>query len=264
TAAAHACDLEAERPSPWQPAVLLALGWARYLAGETDEARAPLLEAALLAARARQWLAASTARAVLGLACLEVDDLGAAEASAREGLRLAGEHDLVDEPGAGVAYASLGALVARNGELDEAARLLARAIKRLRARGEELYLADALLTLAPVRRSLGAREEARALLVEARALVEGCLDPGMLRGRLEEVTRSLVPAHRRVEGDSELTERELEVLRYLAEGLAKREIGQTLFLSFNTIHSHTKSIYQKLRVSSRQAAVERARELGAL
>jgi LuxR family transcriptional regulator, maltose regulon positive regulatory protein len=264
TAAAHAFALEAERRSAWQPTVLLALGWARYLAGEADEARAPLGEAALVAARAKQWLAASTARAVLGLACLEVDDVAAAEGAAREGLRLAEEHDLVDEPGAGVVYAALGALVARNGELDKAARLLERGIKRLRARGEELYLADALLTLAPVRRSLGAREEARALLAEARALVEGCADPGMLPGRLEDVTRSLVPAHRRIEGDSELTERELEVLRYLAEGLPKREIGRTLFLSFNTIHSHTKSIYQKLRVSSRQAAVQRARELGAL
>jgi LuxR family transcriptional regulator, maltose regulon positive regulatory protein len=54
------------------------------------------------------------------------------------------------------------------------------------------------------------------------------------------------------------------VLRYLAEGLPKRDIGSILFLSYNTIHSHTKSIYQKLRVSTRQAAVEKARELGAL
>jgi LuxR family maltose regulon positive regulatory protein len=46
--------------------------------------------------------------------------------------------------------------------------------------------------------------------------------------------------------------------------MPKRDIGATLFLSYNTIHSHTKSIYQKLRVSSRQAAVEKARELGAL
>jgi LuxR family maltose regulon positive regulatory protein len=46
--------------------------------------------------------------------------------------------------------------------------------------------------------------------------------------------------------------------------MPKRDIGGILFLSYNTIHSHTKSIYQKLRVSSRQAAVERARELGAL
>jgi LuxR family maltose regulon positive regulatory protein len=133
-----------------------------------------------------------------------------------------------------------------------------------RARGEELYVADALLAVAPVHRALGAREEARALLAEARTLIEDCPDPGVLRARLEEVTRTIVPAHRRINGDSDLTERELEVLRYLADGLPKREIGAALFLSFNTIHSHTKSIYQKLRVSSREAAVARARELGAL
>ena len=90
------------------------------------------------------------------------------------------------------------------------------------------------------------------------------MDPGVLSGRLVEVARTLTPAHRRIDGDSDLTEREAEVLRYLAEGLSKREIGNALFLSFNTIHSHTRSIYQKLRVSSRQEAVARARELGAM
>ena len=262
--ATRAYELEGERPSAWQPTVLLALGWARYLAGDANDARAPLVEAALLGARAKQWLTASTANAVLGLACLAAGDDAAAEAAAREAMRIATAHDLVDQPGAGVAYAALGAALARAGELHEASRLLERGVRRLRAGGEELYAVDALLALAPLRRALGARGEARALLAEARAAVEGCPDPGMLGGRLEEVTRSIVPAHRRVEGDSELTERELEVLSYLAEGLPKREIGQVLFLSFNTIHSHTKSIYQKLRVSSRQAAVERARELGAL
>lgn len=129
--------------------------------------------------------------------------------------------------------------------------------------GDELSIADTLITLALVRRALGERDEARALLVEAGEVVDACPDPGMLRARLEEVARTLTPAYRRSR-DSELTEREREVLVYLAQGLAKREIGKVLFLSFNTIHSHTKSIYQKLRVSSREAAVERARELGTI
>jgi LuxR family maltose regulon positive regulatory protein len=107
-------------------------------------------------------------------------------------------------------------------------------------------------------------EAGRACIAEARELLETCADAGMLDDRLEQVARSLTPAYRRVEGDSELTERELEVLRYLAEGLPKRDIGSILFLSYNTIHSHTKSIYQKLRVSTRQEAVEKARDLGAL
>ena len=263
-AATRAHELEGERPSVWQPIVLLSLGWARYLAGEPDEARSPLLEAAFLASRAKDWTVASIARAVLARVCLTIEDAAGAEAAARDAVEVVETHGLGDQAGSEFAYTALGAVLARDGELDEAARLLERGLGRLRARGEELYVADALLALAPVRRELGAREEARALLAEARSLIEGCLDPGALRGRLEEVTRSIVPAHRRIDGDSELTERELEVLRYLAEGLPKREIGQALFLSFNTIHSHTKSIYQKLRVSSRHEAVERARELGAL
>jgi LuxR family maltose regulon positive regulatory protein len=263
-AATCAHKLEGERTSVWQPVVLLALGWARYFGSEPEEARSPLIEAALLATRASQWPLACVAKAVLSRVCLAVDDLAAAESAAREAMEIVEGHGLADHPGSGVAYTAQGAVLARDGDLDEGSRLLGRGLARLRAHGEELYLADALLALAPARRALGARDEARALLAEARALIENCPDPGMLSGRLEEVTRTIVPAHRRINGDSELTERELEVLRYLADGLPKREIGEALFLSFNTIHSHTKSIYQKLRVSSRQAAVERARELGAL
>jgi len=263
-AATRAHELEGERRSVWQPVVLLALGWARYFGGEPYEARSPLQEAALLATRASQWPLACLAKAVLSRVCLAADDVAGAGSAAREAMEIVEEHGLADQPGSGLAYTALGAVLARDSELDEGARLLARGLERLRVRGEELYVADALLALAPVSRAAGAREEARTLLAEARALIEGCPDPGMLRERLEEVTRTIVPAHRRIDGDSELTERELEVLRYLADGLPKREIGDALFLSFNTIHSHTKSIYQKLRVSSRQAAVERARELGAL
>ena len=159
---------------------------------------------------------------------------------------------------------ALGAALARRSELEEAGKLLDRGLANLRARGQPLDIADALLVSAPVRRALEAPAPARAMLEEARKLLATCPDPGVLSARLVEVARTLTPAHRRIEGDSDLTERELEVLRYLAEGLSKREIGKELFLSFNTIHSHTKSIYQKLRVSSRQDAIARARELGAL
>ena len=44
--------------------------------------------------------------------------------------------------------------------------------------------------------------------------------------------------------------------------LSERDIGRELYLSHNTIHSHTRSIYRKLGVSSRGEAVERARTLG--
>jgi LuxR family transcriptional regulator, maltose regulon positive regulatory protein len=61
-----------------------------------------------------------------------------------------------------------------------------------------------------------------------------------------------------------LSARELEVLRLLATELSGPEIAQRLFVSLNTLRSHTKSIYAKLGVNSRRAAVRRGRELGLL
>jgi LuxR family maltose regulon positive regulatory protein len=61
-----------------------------------------------------------------------------------------------------------------------------------------------------------------------------------------------------------LSERELEVLQLIAEGLSNPEIAARLYLSVNTLRAHTTNIYQKLDVHSRMQAVTRARELGLL
>ena len=61
-----------------------------------------------------------------------------------------------------------------------------------------------------------------------------------------------------------LSDRELQVLRLLGSELTGPEIARELFVSHNTIRTHTKHIYTKLDVSSRRAAVSRARERGLL
>ena len=58
-----------------------------------------------------------------------------------------------------------------------------------------------------------------------------------------------------------LSERELEVLRLLRGELDGPDIANELFVSLNTLRTHTKNIYAKLGVSSRRAAVRRAEEL---
>jgi LuxR family maltose regulon positive regulatory protein len=61
-----------------------------------------------------------------------------------------------------------------------------------------------------------------------------------------------------------LSHRELEVLALLAEGLNNAEIGQRLFIALPTVKSHTRNLYGKLGVHSRNEAVDRARALGIL
>ena len=61
-----------------------------------------------------------------------------------------------------------------------------------------------------------------------------------------------------------LADRELEVLHLIAVGLSNREIAEKLFISLNTVKTHTKNIYSKLDVNSRIKAVARAKELGLL
>ena len=59
-----------------------------------------------------------------------------------------------------------------------------------------------------------------------------------------------------------LTERELEVLQLIADGLTNQEIAAQLHLSLNTVKAHTRNIYGKLDVNSRTQAVAKARALG--
>jgi len=65
-------------------------------------------------------------------------------------------------------------------------------------------------------------------------------------------------------GDEGLSDRELEVLRLLATELTGPEIARHLFVSVNTLRTHTKHIFTKLDVNTRRAAVRRGTELGLL
>ena len=62
------------------------------------------------------------------------------------------------------------------------------------------------------------------------------------------------------DGDSLLSERELEVLREISTGATNKEIGNNLCISVSTVKTHIINIYSKLQVSSRIEAVEHARK----
>jgi len=59
-----------------------------------------------------------------------------------------------------------------------------------------------------------------------------------------------------------LTHREQEVLGLIAQGLSNRDIGEKLFVSENTIKTHSSRVFEKMQVRRRVQAVQRGRELG--
>lgn len=59
-----------------------------------------------------------------------------------------------------------------------------------------------------------------------------------------------------------LTAREHEILGLIAQGLSNREIGEQLFVSENTVKTHSSRLFEKLEVNRRVQAVQKGKELG--
>jgi len=101
------------------------------------------------------------------------------------------------------------------------------------------------------------KEEAPEAIVEAvRAAVQGGMyfSPGVA-----DLVKAILEGKREI---PQLTEREREVLRLMAEGLSNKEIGARLGFSKRTAAFHVGNILQKLGAASRTEAVVRARERG--
>ena len=59
-----------------------------------------------------------------------------------------------------------------------------------------------------------------------------------------------------------ITQREHEILGLIAEGLSNREIGERLFVSENTVKTHSSRLFAKLGVNRRVQAIQKGKELG--
>lgn len=95
------------------------------------------------------------------------------------------------------------------------------------------------------------------LIAATRAVAEGgaWLDPVVAPRVLAAYRGSVAPAQREARRLDDLTERETEVLRRMARGATNREIAQDLHVSEGTVKSHVGSIFLKLDVRDRPAAI---------
>lgn len=263
-AAQRAAELESDPGSPWHAVSRTVLGYNLYWSGALRESR-HMLEEGLRLGRTSPAPRSSTLLSIgfLALADYDLGRIALAAETARRAIDFADENGLGNTTEVGVAHVVRGMVLARDGELFAAEEQMERGIALKRLIGKHNGYAHALLVYAPVRFALGDRDGARALLDEARAMVDGYDDPGeRLLSLLGQTERMLRPAaRRRAEPGQGLSERELALIPLLGSGLCRQEIADSLGLSVNTVKSHLRSIYRKLGVSSSAEAVERAREL---
>jgi LuxR family maltose regulon positive regulatory protein len=193
----------------------------------------------------------------------------------------------------GMEYTVLARILIAQGRLAAAARLLQRLFESAESRGHASRAIEALNLQALAAQGGGDTTQAMTALERALALAESggfvriFVDEGppmahllyeaLSRGIAPDYVRRLLAAFPSAEPEhtepvqapeseliEPLSERQLEVLQLIAEGLTNREIASRLFLSLNTVKAHTRNIYGKLGVRSRTQAVARARGLGVL
>jgi LuxR family maltose regulon positive regulatory protein len=183
------------------------------------------------------------------------------------------------------------------GDLDLAARMLTAAMPRQRDRVTlriKLHLLDAMLQQRRNNRAAAHRALRRALeLAQPGRMIRTFIDEGdLIVGMLREEYRNAAVVRGAVsepfaadrafleqlllaascEGGhapaaaapplAELTDREREILTFLASGVLNREMAERLYVSENTVKFHLKNIYSKLDVANRLQAVTAARQLG--
>ena len=254
------------RGSPFRPSAALFLAISRWLEGEIDQADDLLADAAEEGHELGAFGAAMVAPAERAAIAVGRGAWVEAEELADRALRVCRRARMEDYPISAFAYAVAARVALHCGETQRAHELLAHA-QRLRpglleaipylAVQTRLELARAYLTLADA-------DGATTMLREIDAMGHRLPDLGTLPAQVQELRSTLHAMRAQAPGASTLTEAELRMLPYLATHLSFREIGERLFLSRHTVKSHAMAIYHKLSVTSRNDAVERARDLGLL
>jgi LuxR family transcriptional regulator, maltose regulon positive regulatory protein len=261
----RAVTLETDEESRWYSAARGALSAPLYWAGEFEAAAAHAQEARLNPeALAPFYLVATT---VMTWLAVETGRLARAEELAREAWELGTNPSfgLGGTSRSSFAHGAVGAVHAARGHVHEARSELEQALEiRRKWPGISPWpRLESLLRLAPVLAGSGDRTGAAELLGEARQLLDSLPDGADAQfARLEGLERRLAGRPRQTASGEPLTEREREVLRMLQGTLSLRDIGRELYLSPNTIKTHTRALYRKLDVSDRQQAVAKGRELG--
>jgi LuxR family maltose regulon positive regulatory protein len=245
-------------------AALAAHARALYLSGDLDQAWISAVRAIEHPDAERRPPGHAAARATLALIAAERGSIAAARTHAEKARTVIGGVASSRSWLGANAAAALGTVLEAEENFADAERELAHAERLFRDEVATVDHAWALVLLARVRGRRGHIEAAGAALESARAAIGELADSGRVPLLVAAVDRELGLISDQAAGGQLLgvpSDAELAVLRLLASDKSAREIGQQLFLSANTVRSHTRAIYRKLGVHSRPDAVARANAL---
>jgi len=261
--AAAATRIETDPASPYYALARGTLGFCHYLSGDYAAAVRPLEEA--VQSEASLLLVRMFAYAVLAMVLVERGRLSRAQECAHAARDVAITGDLGRLPQTVMAYAATGAVQAARGQFDQARSELEPVLelrRKMPGLGPWSTIVPTLL-LARIRLEAGDGAGAAELAEEAREALAALPDgTEALQARLAELDRRIGGSSQEARTAEPLTEREAAVLRLLAGTLSLREIGNELYVSANTVKTHTQAIYRKLGVSTRNEAVAQGKRLG--
>jgi LuxR family maltose regulon positive regulatory protein len=258
---------QADPENTFTVAALASLAHALFFAGDLAQARRVALDAAERPEAPERPGGYVAALGLLAAIDAEQGRTTSAAGWARQAIGYAQETGQADLWPVALAHLGLATALAAMGDLAEAEREAARGERLRRTAQPTAAHTHALLVLADVRAARSRSTQAANDLHRAQAAIAELPDPGRLPALAARVQRRIdAPApnsarHPPVEPPSD---GELAVLRLLATDLSQREIAAQLYISLNTVKTHTRELYRKLGVHSRADAVARAATLGLL
>ncbi|WP_277209403.1 AAA family ATPase [Isoptericola croceus] len=251
--------------SPWRDQALHLLGSVHLLSGDVDAAREAFVAASDQGATAGNPDSVILSEGELAVLAIDEGNWADADEHARAAVRTIDAHHMEGYSTTALGLAASSRVALHRGERTVAGRLLARAMRaRVQCTHVLPFLAMRVrLQLGYAYTTLGDRTTAMHLAAEAAELLRRRPRVGLLaqevtgfRTRLERLAAS--------PGAPPLTPAEHRLLPYLQTHLTMAEIGSRLFVSRNTVSTQVGSIYRKLGVTTRGAAVERAADIGLL
>ena len=260
-AARRAAELEADRNTPWYSAANVALGHASYVVGDLETAVNLLPKA--VDSETAPAIIRILALGTLALAETELGHFDRSRNFAEEAMEVVEARSLHALPQTSLAFTALGQSQAALGKLDDAMATLEHGLQlRRKLPGLSPWpMMHHLIVMGRVAIMAGDLPLARRLLDEVSPMIRQYPEgTGAMLARLEAVQKNLRESQAARPTNGRLTAREIEILRRLAGTESLNQIASDLYLSLNTVKTHTMALYRKLGARSRSEAVKIGRD----